>query len=114
MYYDYIIYKCKRVFNCSWKFFFRSYAFFDDNLNENEDDLNNNENKDVLVRNESIFVDEKIENNLKRKNIENKNENKKTIKEKIISVLKDVLKLIKNKIFLLSIIKRSIITSFYK
>ena len=92
------------------KFFFRSYAFFDDNLNENEDDLNNNENKDDLVRNESIFVDEKIENNLKRKNIENKNENKKTLKEKIISVLKDVLKLIKNKIFLLSIIKRSIIT----
>ena len=92
------------------KFFFRSYAFFDDNLNDNEDDLKNNENKDVLVRNESIFVDEKIENNLKRKNIENKNENKKTIKEKIISVLKDVLKLIKNKIFLLSIIKRSIIT----
>ena len=93
------------------KFFFRSYAFFDDNLNDNEDDLKNNENKDVSVRNESIFVDEKIENNLKmKKNIENKNENKKTIKEKIISVLKDVLKLIKNKIFLLSIIKRSIIT----
>ena len=98
-------------------FFFRSYAFFEennlennsDNSSENDEEIKENKKEPLISKRvESIFINEKIDLSKKRTNTVSKN--KSTIKERIKSVFKDVWKLIKNIIFLLSIIKRSIIT----
>ena len=99
------------------KFFFRSYAFFEennlennsDNSSENDEEIKENKKEPLISKRvESVFINEKINFSKKRTNTVSKNKN--SVKERIKSVFKDVWKLIKNIIFLLSIIKRSIIT----
>ena len=99
------------------KFFFRSYMFYEDKSNEIEEllyekdttsiDEKGEKAKDWRNRQGTIFIDEKKAEEMK---IKTKSENRKSIKNRIIGVLKDSLSLIKNPIYVLCIILRSNIT----
>ena len=99
------------------KFFFRSYMFYEDKSNEIEELLNEKDVTSIDEKSEkandwrnrqgTIFIDEKKAEEMKRKT---KSENRKSIKNRIIGVLKDSLSLIKNPIYVLCIILRSNIT----
>ena len=99
------------------KFFFRSYMFYEDKSNEIEEllyeknvtsiDEKSEKANDWRNRQGTIFIDEKKAEEMKRKT---KSENRKSIKNRIIGVLKDSLSLIKNPIYVLCIILRSNIT----
>jgi len=104
------------------KFFFRSYMFYQDKPNEIEEllyekeiasigsfssDAKSQKSNDVAKREESIFIDEKKAEQMKKRTNSIKG---KSIKKRIIGVLKDSFSLIKNPIYLLCIILRSNIT----
>ena len=110
------------------KFFFRSYTFYENKLNEIEENLceedgnsdlssekaNNDDNNNInqLKRGITIFVDEKSigEKKKNRKGTKEGKSKKKTTLNKIKKTLLDSLSLLKNPVYLLSILKRSIIT----
>ena len=91
--------------------------FYEDKSNEIEELLNEKDvtsideksekAKDWRNRQGTIFIDEKKAEEMKRKTM---SENRKSIKNRIIGVLKDSLSLIKNPIYVLCIILRSNIT----
>ena len=105
------------------KFFFRSYMFYEDKSSEVEEllyekdatsnsssfsiDKKSEKANDWRYRQESIFIDEKMAEEMKRKT---KSEKRISIKKRILEVLKDSLSLIKNPIYVLCIILRSNIT----
>ena len=104
------------------KFFFRSYMFYQDKQNEIEEllyekeiasigsfssDAKSQKSNDVEKRQESIFIDEKKAEQMKKRTNSIKG---KSIKKRIIGVLKDSFSLIKNPVYLLCIILRSNIT----
>lgn len=104
------------------KFFFRSYMFYE-NKNETEED--NSDEPSILSeeksektykkkkdRKETLFVDEKKLEKMKKKNKEEKKKN--TMAKRIIKILKDSISLIKNPIYLLLILKRSILTFIFQ
>ena len=104
------------------KFFFRSYMFYQDKPNEIEEllyekevasigsfssDAKSQKSNDDTKRQESIFINEKKAEQMKKRTNSIKG---KSIKKGIIGVLKDSFSLIKNPVYLLCIILRSNIT----
>ena len=89
------------------KYFFRSYSLYNSNDDSQSDACSTNDDSgDKLKRMDSLFIDEKKGEKKEEEIKENKDEK---IWDKIKKFFKDVLSLVKNIIFILSLLKRSIV-----